>query len=486
MKNPMTILKKRELLKHQKSSGGFLPLLSLVLLVCSLAFLPSYSKASDTETSPQLLNNKGFEANTNSTSPSNWTKNGDAYVCNTCGPYGGNALKTGNESSDPQGGIVSQTVDLFNEMNQEQINHGFDLNYSSQVYSHSSNATVPACNATEGDCRDTFEINLTVTDSSGTILNTFSHRYEEITWTGWDTSTFSFTSTVPENEYTSAFATLSLFGVDSGVATNNQYGGPRFDNIQFTVTYATEAALEAIAAAELAAEQALNAANVVSEAVVNVSTPAQAEIVVTDVGGKEVATVEVNLAPIETAVAPPAPPAAPTPPTVATPATSQETQEVVAEVEAEVEAEVAEATSEPETKSETQEGAESNNQESKNDRDGGSKSDGDKKSNKSSKKTKSKGKTTKSKEEIKKEIATKIVKRMIQNLGNDSQAQATQLALMNIIGANITAQAPKLQDASQWYIPKTIYTTQLIDPAASIFTRTQGALHNQLVDSQYK
>ena len=185
----MTILKKKGLLKHQARLGGFLP---LVLLAFSLVFLPSYSKASDTETSSQLLNNRGFEDNTNTTSPSNWTKNGDAYVCNTCGPYGGNALKTGNERSDPQGGTVSQTVDLFNEMNQEQINHGFDLNYRSQVYSHSSNATVPACNATEGDCRDTFEINLTVTDSSGTILNTFSHRYEEITWTGWDTSTFSF------------------------------------------------------------------------------------------------------------------------------------------------------------------------------------------------------------------------------------------------------------------------------------------------------
>ena len=206
----MTILKKRELLKHQKSSGGFLPQLSLVVLVCSLVFLPSYSSKAEEVTSGQLLQNRGFEANTNTTSPSNWTKNGDAYVCNTCGPYGGNALKTGNERSDPQGGIVSQTVDLFNEMNQEQINHGFDLNYRSQVYSHSSNATVPACNATEGDCRDTFEINLTVTDSNGTILNTFSHRYEEITWTGWDTSTFSFTSTVPENEYTSAFATFSL------------------------------------------------------------------------------------------------------------------------------------------------------------------------------------------------------------------------------------------------------------------------------------
>ena len=57
---------------------------------------------------------------------------------------------------------------------------------------------------------------------------------------------------------------------------------------------------------------------------------------------------------------------------------------------------------------------------------------------------------------------------------------------MNAIGANITAQAPKLQDASQWYSSKTIYTTELKDPTAVLFTQAQGVLHNQLMDSQYK
>ena len=113
MKTLMTTPKKKESLKHQIVLGGFqLRGLWSVLLVCSLVFLPSYSKASDTETSNQLLNNKGFESNTNTSSPTNWTNDGDGYVCNTCGPAGGNALKTAKDGAT----VTSSGVNLLDTM----------------------------------------------------------------------------------------------------------------------------------------------------------------------------------------------------------------------------------------------------------------------------------------------------------------------------------------------------------------------------------
>ena len=69
MKPLMTIPQKKETQKHQRVSGGFLPQQLSVLLVCSLVFPPSYSKAEDTETSGQLLSNQGFESNKNTTNP---------------------------------------------------------------------------------------------------------------------------------------------------------------------------------------------------------------------------------------------------------------------------------------------------------------------------------------------------------------------------------------------------------------------------------
>ena len=138
MKPLMTILKKKGLLKHQAHLGGFLP---LVLLAFSLVFLPSYSKASDTETSSQLLNNKGFESNTNTSSPTNWTNVGDGYVCNSCGPAGGNALKTAKDGAT----VTSSGVNLLDTMTQDELNNGFDATYGSDVWLYSNNSSVPTC-----------------------------------------------------------------------------------------------------------------------------------------------------------------------------------------------------------------------------------------------------------------------------------------------------------------------------------------------------
>ena len=187
------------------------------------------------ETTGQLLNNRGFESSTNTSNVPNWNTSGSVNVCNTCGPFGGNALQTGPE---PNGGTVSQSVDLFTKMNKQEINEGFTMNYGSHVFSHQSNATVPVCDSTPGngpDCRDTFSITLYIKDSSGTLLHKFEHEFKEITLTGWNTTYFFFNSAVPENEYSSAIATLELFGIDAGFP--NGFFGPAFDNVTLTATH---------------------------------------------------------------------------------------------------------------------------------------------------------------------------------------------------------------------------------------------------------
>ena len=185
----------------------------------------------DQETTGNYLTNQGFQkGNTNG-----WNTSGSVNVCATCGPFGGKALQTGPETA---GGTVSQTVDLFDKMNKQEINEGFTINYGSHVFSHQSNATVPVCgsNPANGpDCRDRFSITLDIKDSSGALLHKFEHEFEEITWTGWNTTDFFFNSTVPENTHTSALATLELFGIDAGFTTG--HFGPAFDNATITATH---------------------------------------------------------------------------------------------------------------------------------------------------------------------------------------------------------------------------------------------------------
>lgn len=265
------------------------------LLACFLVFPSSYSSAEDTKTSDQLLNNQGFESSTNSiNSAPNWSINGSTKVCDTCGPFGGNALIT-----DKEGATASQEVDLFGVMSKDQINHGFDLTYGADVYSHPSNAQVPNCSGVAGqDCKDTFSINVTIKDSLGNELIKFENRFENITFTGWKTSEFdSFTSTVPANEYTSAIATMSLFGIDEGF-TGTGYGGPGFDNTHLRATYTTQAALDLITAETETALELVQTAidNAVSAATDLATTEvASLEVQVTDPIANEVQSFSVEL-----------------------------------------------------------------------------------------------------------------------------------------------------------------------------------------------
>ena len=446
----------------------------LGLLACLLVY-PSSSSGSDTTTSGQLLNNKGFEDSTNTTTSPNWTKKGEIYICDTCGPFGGNAMKT-----DKTGGSLSQDIDLFDTMSQDQVNHGFELKYGADVYSHTSNATVPNCSATNGDCKDSFSITLTINDSQGNQLQKFEHSYDDISWTGWDTSTFDgFTSTVDSNSWTSAIANLELYGIDKGF-TGTGYGGPGFDNAHLAVTYTNQAVLDSIqAAVDAALDLASDTTTSTDTFEVNVTDSVGTEIesfsveVSTDAGGQQEVSVTTSIEIPEIRVEVPS---------IEIPSGGgSQTQEaqveatvetVEAEIEAQVEVEVAETASEPEQQeSESNDGGNNNNKNT---------GDAKPKSSKNSKQEKQ------DKKKAKQKIATKIVTKILQRMDSSAASQTTQLALMNAIGANYK-DAVNLTDNPTWYTPATIYNQpQLIDPAASLFSGAQDAMMDQLIESQYK
>ena len=495
--------------------------------------------------SNNYLTNPGFESNTNQ-NPSNWSASGNVTVGDTCGPFGGNCLKTGNENTN--GGTVSQTVDLFDQMTQAEVNQGFTVKYGSQVWSHESNATVPVCSATNGDCKDTFSITLDIKDSSGTLLHKFEHEFTNITWTGWNTTDFFFNSTVPSNNYTSSLATLELYGIDSGYYSGRH--GPQFDNaivqtvytaIDFVVsqtinsiidtqtdvvrTYAVSSATERITA--ITNEDISTVVTIVAP--IEVETPdigldivevevdtnmediaggteiETFEVTVTDNTGSTIDTFEVttetnldtglteiSIEPIE----------------VEMPATTETVAEVETQIEAQVEAQIEEikaettpgglkpdsqrAEAEPEqvestTESESLETktevAESEQEESSSETKT-AKAESKEESDKKDQGEKAKA-SAKNKEEIKKEVATRIVSRIISKLSDDAASQGTQLALMNIIGADVTKNSPNLKDKEDWYINPVIYTAELRDPYARLFSIAQDRLHEELTDLQY-
>jgi hypothetical protein len=458
------------------------------------------------ETTGQLLNNRGFEDSTSTSTVPNWDTSGSVNVCDTCGPFGGNALQTGPE---PNGGTVSQSVDLFTKMNEQEINEGFTMNYGSHVFSHQSNETVPACDSdpTNGpDCRDTFSITLDIKDSGGVLLHKFEHEFKEITWTGWNTTDFFFNSTVPKNEYTSAIATLELFGIDSGFT--NGFFGPAFDNVALTVTH-TNMIVEQITTIteeliQTAIETIEDTSTIDTTDVAEVETTSEPEVVesfeitVSDGFGETIDNFEISVDNnMEITIEPIGPE-----PTAAEVEIETTVAEVETQIEAEVETQVAEVSTEAEPEPEPQptETTENDTGDSEptdtasTDAEESQEESGADESNESESKSESKPKTksevrktkSESKEQRKKAIATRVVTKIISKLGTDAASQATQLALMNAIGANLSAAAPNLQDASAWYASSQIPDNVISDPSAVLFSSAQDNIMNGLVNSQYQ
>jgi len=157
-----------------------------------------------------------------------WQMSGDATV--TGGNY--NYCQAGEACTGSQGGTFSTEIDFSDEMTKAEINAGFDFNYGVTVNSHSSNATLPLCADTTGDCKDTVKINVILTENSIEIGESFSH---EFVIDYGDQYNYQFSQSIGTNNYEQLSAWLSLYGIDSGYPSG--MWGPQFIDPYLTLNY---------------------------------------------------------------------------------------------------------------------------------------------------------------------------------------------------------------------------------------------------------
>ena len=157
-----------------------------------------------------------------------WQMSGDATV--TGGNY--NYCQAGEACTGSQGGTFSTEIDFSDEMTKAEINAGFDFNYGVTVDSHSSNATLPLCADTTGDCKDTVKINVVLTENSIEIGESFSH---EFVLDYKDQYNYQFSQAIGVNNYEQLSAWLSLYGIDSGYPSG--MWGPQFIDPYLTLNY---------------------------------------------------------------------------------------------------------------------------------------------------------------------------------------------------------------------------------------------------------
>lgn len=157
-----------------------------------------------------------------------WQMSGDATV--TGGNY--NYCQAGEACTGSQGGTFSTEIDFSDEMTKAEINAGFDFNYGVTVNSHSSNATLPLCADTTGDCKDTVKINVVLTENSIEIGESFSH---EFVLDYKDQYNYQFSQAIGVNNYEQLSAWLSLYGIDSGYPSG--MWGPQFIDPYLTLNY---------------------------------------------------------------------------------------------------------------------------------------------------------------------------------------------------------------------------------------------------------
>ena len=158
---------------------------------------------------------------------SNYSTSGDASTNKKQGTY----CKIGDACTGFQGGTFSTSIDLESEMSVSSINEGFDLNYGVTAKSHNSNTRLPTCDLTNGDCKDTVSVTMTLKDGNSVV-----HQYQNdyvLDYGG--TRNYTFTEKIPTNTYSGLIAELELYGIDAGY-TKGMYG-PIFSDPYINVTY---------------------------------------------------------------------------------------------------------------------------------------------------------------------------------------------------------------------------------------------------------
>lgn len=396
---------------------------------------------------------------------------------------------------DYRGGSVTYTNRLDDYVkNPSDWQNGFDI---------TGRTGASTCtNMIGGNCSsgltDTLQITVTVTDPAT------GETYQQAQFFAVANSYqyFSTTLNVPNNTLGSdTEAAVTFFGIDNGFWSG--WYGPVIQDMSLTVTYdqtqlITNTITELVTTTiDTVINQTLESIekNFVGDPTDTIQT-ATVEITVTDTGtGGTVAQTSFDT-PMQVDMSS----ASSGPDTQQSASTdmgssssqSQQTesspqQQAVAQVEAKMEQQKMEqqsSSSDSKSESDSESKSSSSSSSSKNE----SKSNDDEKSssdNKSDNDEKSDDNKSENKAEAKQKIATEIVKDILSKMGNDAAAQATQLALMNAIGADPSKTQPQIQDASQWYQTSQLPDKELKDPMAVLFNSAQDAIHGKMVDMQY-
>jgi hypothetical protein len=142
-----------------------------------------------------------------------------------------NFCDPGEFCTGAQGGTYSTTIDVTDEMSIAEINAGFDLAYGVTVNSHPSNASLPTCDLTNGDCQDNFALTLTLTENDE-VRQTYEHEFV-LDYSGL--REYEFEQTVVSNSWVELSMLLELYGQDAGYPTGLY--GPQFTDPWLTTSY---------------------------------------------------------------------------------------------------------------------------------------------------------------------------------------------------------------------------------------------------------
>ena len=463
---------------------------------------------------------------------SNWTTSGDASTNATQGNY----CTSGEACTGHQGGTFSTGVDFEDIMTIQEINNGFDINYGVTVQSHNSNSMLPLCSQTNGDCKDHFTVTLELT-SGGSVVQTFE---DTIVLDFGGTRDYTFNESIGTNTYMDLLGTFSFFGIDAGYHRgmygpifSDPYMNVVYDQIEMitqqvtnivtqTIQVAVENEIEIIETIFVPVESEVEITETILvpvEREIEVITFIETEIEIPDVDeldgdtnplevaelevleldepmtleqdtsftveitdsdlGTVVESFEVQVEVAETG-------------DMATisiediggeievieievePQVAEVEVEVAAEIEMEVETEmeIAETTSESEPTTTTE----------------ATETTPEVEVEVAETKTESATPSAKS-QRVKKQVASAVAKRIMSSIANsyDSTSQATQLALMNVIGSpKYNTVSLSDQYSTDWYESTDIYTGEgLTDPYSDAFMDAQGMQMDNLINSQY-
>ena len=151
----------------------------------------------------------------------------DEYTDTNVNVVGNSYGMTGAEITTGHEGLGggSRVYDI--ELTQDNIQ---EIEYGSTVYSHISNANVPLCANTSGDCKDEFKITVRLF-KDGELQEQFTHNYTGIDWTG--SQDYLFTQDVSQIGFNDA--ELEFYGIDRGYYSG--YYGVGFSDMFFNITY---------------------------------------------------------------------------------------------------------------------------------------------------------------------------------------------------------------------------------------------------------